>query len=142
MRWFRGLIFACGLVAASSMSSSAQDLLIGDVAGYGPYGVSNGKGYAVRRPTLEPGRFSTGMGKLAERMNRLGMQGYWTPLDYPPDSTTGPTAYYSPAWSAINGAPAAEVASRGYGYSPPWSAAYRQGEPRKHKLFSHLHHKD
>ena len=142
MRWFQGLIVACGLVAASSTSSGAQDLLIGDVAGYGPYGVSNGKGYAVRRPPAPPGRIGAHMGNLAERMRRLGMQGYWTPLDYSPDSTTGPTAYYSPAWSAINGTPPPDVASRGFGYSPPWSAAYRQGEPKKHKLFSHLHHKD
>lgn len=140
MRWFHGLIFACGLVAAAAGSSKAQGVLAGDVAGFGPLGLSNGKGYAVRRPP--PNRFGPHMGRLAERMNKLGMQGYWTPLYYASFSSTGPTAYYDAQWSGINGAPSPEVASRGYGYSPPWSAAYRQGEPRKHKLFSHLHHKD
>ena len=139
MRWFQGLILACGLVAAFSSSSSAQDLLIGDVAGFGPYGVSNGLGYGFAG-TPTPNRFGERMGNLAERMNRLGMHGgYWTPLYYPPDSSTGPTAYYSTAWSGLNGIPRPDVATRGWGYSPPWSANYRQGEPRKHKLLSLIH---
>lgn len=142
MRWFHGMMLACGLVAASSMQSGAQDLMIGDVAGYGPYGISNGFGYGARRPPPPPGRSGTHRGNLAARMNALGMHGYYTPLDDPVGSSTGPSSYYAAPWSGINGAPSPDVASRGFGYSPPWSAAYRRGEPRKHKLFPHLHHGD
>jgi hypothetical protein len=56
--------------------------------------------------------------------------GYWTPLYYPQDFGNGPGPYYLPAFSSMNGAPSAEASTKGWGYSPPWSKAYRQGEEK------------
>ncbi len=111
MRRIRVLIAACGLALAASSASQAQDVLAGDVAGFGPAGISNGFGY---------------------RMRQLGMRGgYWTPLYYPLDAGNGPGVYYLPTFSSINGTPTPAAAERGWSYSPPWSKAYRQGEPRQ-----------
>ena len=62
-----------------------------------------------------------------------------SPLYHPVGASTEPGPYYSPAFNSLPGTPSPEAASRGWGYAPPWSKAYRQGEPvAQHGLF-HRH---
>lgn len=124
-------VLAVGLIVAVSGSTRAQGPLIGDVAGFGPWGVSNGKGYGLPYAPPSPNRFGPRMDRLAQKMVDLGMHGYYTPLTNPVDFGNGPSPYYQSVWSGLNGVPRPDVAERGWGYSPPWSANYRQGEPRK-----------
>ena len=115
----RGWIVGCGLALLAASPSRAQDVLGGDVAGFGSKGISNGLGY---------------------RMRQLGMRGgYWVPLYYPPDAGNGPGVYYSPIFSTAYTAPTAKAEANGWGYSPPWSKAYRQGEPVAQHGFFHRH---
>ncbi|MDB5350200.1 MAG: hypothetical protein JWN86_1447 [Planctomycetota bacterium] len=99
-------------------ASQAQDITAGDPAGWFRWGFSNTFGYGLK--------------------GARG-QGYMPGLYMPIDAGNGPGVYYSPIFTSFNGAPSPEVASRGWGFSPPGSAAYRQGEPRKHRLLGRLH---
>ena len=109
MRRIGGLILGCGLMVAGATSARAQDVTFADPAGFGRAGVSNGFGYNVRT-------------------NR-GV-GYYTGLYRPFDNTTE-SVYYSPVFSSLAGAPLPQAAANGWGFSPPWSAAYHQNEDRK-----------
>jgi hypothetical protein len=92
-------------------------------------------------PPLYIGPSGSGYGVYGLGFSRSG-GALTSPLYHPVSASTEPNLYYDPVFNAMPGAPSPEVASRGWGYSPPWSKAYRGGETRKHKLFSHLHHKD
>lgn len=118
MRWIRPLLFLAGFVGFAA-PAQAQDVLGGDIAGFGPNGLSNGLGY---------------------RMRQLGMRGgYWTPLYYPPDASNGPGVYYLASFNGLNGTPTPAAEANGWGFSPPWSKAYRQRQPRK--PLGHLFHR-
>jgi hypothetical protein len=119
MRWIRPLLLFAGLVLIAA-PAKAQDILGGDIAGFGPNGLSNGLGY---------------------RMRQLGMRGggYWTGLYYPVDASNGPGVYYLANFNGLNGAPSEKALAAGWGFSPPWSKAYRQGQPRK--PLGHLFHR-
>ena len=120
MRWVGICVVTSGLMLIAPSSSHAQGWAIGDVAGFGRWGVSNGFGYSV---------------------NGSPNQGYYTGLGSNLYAPGGPSMYYGPEWNGLNGYPRPDVATRGWGYSPPWSASYRQGEPKKHRLLSRLHHR-
>ncbi len=107
---------AVGLWAAGGSGARAQYLMPGDAAGFGRYGISNGKGYSVNTPR--------------------GV-GYYTGLYYPTDNQ-GPSAYYDPIWSSLNGRPKFPN-NRDWSFSPPWSANYRQGQARP-RLMARFRH--
>jgi hypothetical protein len=114
-RWSR-ILLMYGLVHAGSAAVNAQDVTGGDPAGFGPAGVSNGLGYNVK----------TDHGV-----------GYYTGLYRSFDNTTE-SLYYSPVFSAMNGAPLPKAEAAGWGFSPPWSERYRQvaaKQPHKFGLF-------
>ncbi len=119
MRRIFGIVLAGGLGVFAGLlpaTAPAQDPTAGDPVGYGPPGVSNGFGYGVR--------------------SRLG-QGYYTGLYRSFDNTSESVAY-NPAFSAALGAPSPATRSRPWRWSPPWSANYRQGQPRGRGLLGRL----
>jgi hypothetical protein len=115
-----GIVLVCGFMLGGVTACRAQDITAGDPVGFGRWGFSN---------------------TLAYGLKGARGQGYMPGLYMPLDAGNGPGVYYSPVFSSLIGAPSAEVASRGWKLSPPGSASYRQGEPKKHRLLGRLHHR-
>lgn len=121
MRRWNGFFLATGLcLSVGAFEAKAQDVTAGDPAGFGKKGISNTFGY---------------------RLKSQRGAGYLTGLYRPFDNTTE-SVYYNPAFSGIHGAPSPEVAARGWRFSAPGTAAYRQGEPKAPRLLGRNRRED
>lgn len=164
----RGWLLGCGLFASVAHAACAQDVP-DEKGAFGPIviGDSLGRPRAVYRPSYD-GPFNRQLDKLGAKMRAAGMQGglpplyypasgsgfgyygfgygsgFWnrefmSPLYHPVGASTEPGPYYSPAVSSSLGTPSPAAAAKGWGYSPPWSKAYREGQPRR--SIGHLFHR-